>query len=176
VAINEVPVNMLDHSPLLSSHGGKDDLPHPFVAAPLSYLLSSKTSSSSHNNDSAHYGRCKLQTKKNHLIDVELLMHFYGKMPTNHMHTWYSECHSHIVSSSSQSFMPKIQHQCVLSSLWAEPTKQKNSTHVFVVKNRCNSEMSSRSQVQPNQFTFFIDQTTTMKRSGFGQMQGFLSH
>jgi hypothetical protein len=59
----KVPVNMLDHSPLLSSHGGKDDLPHPFLAAPLSYLLSSKTSSSSH-NDSALYGSWKLQTKK----------------------------------------------------------------------------------------------------------------
>jgi hypothetical protein len=87
VAINKVPVNMLDHSPLRSSHGGKDDLPHPFLAAPLSYLLSSKTSSSPHNIESALYGRCKLQTKKNPLLDLELLMHFYGNMPMNHMHT-----------------------------------------------------------------------------------------
>jgi hypothetical protein len=74
-------------------------------------------------------------------------------------------------------FKPKFYAQnptpmCTLFSM-GRANKQKISTHVFVVKNSCNSEMNSRSQVQPNQFTFFIDQTTTMKRSVLDRCKDF---
>jgi hypothetical protein len=81
---------------------------------------------------------------------------------------------THTLGQVQAKILCQISNTNVYSVLYGQSQQTKITT--FVVKNSCNSEMNSRSQVQQNQFAFFIDQTTTTKRKCFGRMQGFLSH
>ncbi len=89
------------------------------------------------------------------------------------------ESYAHIVTLNVTHTLGQVQAKVlcpksntnVYSLLYGQTQQTKITT--FVVKNSCNSEMNPRSQVQPNQFTFFIDQTTTMKRSALDGCKDF---
>jgi hypothetical protein len=102
---------------------------------PETCSLGSCKTSSLLSNDSALYGRFKLQMKNFPLLyhlEILIWMHtLLWNIPIHHMHIWYSKCHSHIVSSMSQNLCPNLKPVRVFSSLRARANKPKPSIRIY---------------------------------------------